>query len=189
MTLEVKVAGGDDKDALESWTKQYGIDPESGKWRFEGINIYMDNRGRFVAQVKGKVQHKPSLIAMKKFISACKKDEFQPFVGLEPPHYGYRMDSHSEKDPFEVVEVKGLKRTGNRTHDLWEFLVETQTWPNRSYKRLVTDTIKNRQLLVKIRDHHAESQRIEEKRQKELEALEEKLVWVTVDDFIGEIPR
>lgn len=181
----------EDKPKIEEWATAYDIDSESGMWRFEGLNIYMDNKGRFVAQVKGVVVHKPSLFGMKKFITKSKQDAFEPFTGIDLPHFGYSGDKAHHKLELEVYHVRGVKRTGNRTHDLWEFdTVEPRPYyGHRSLKRLLKDTKENRALLEKMRKHTLETRRIREKRDKEYAALEKALKWHNVDDYVKEIPR
>lgn len=178
---------GKEKPEIDDWAKKYDIDPDGGSWRYEGINIYMDNKGRFIAQVRGKIIQKPSLVALKKYIMTSKKDEFKQFIGLDKTYYSDYHSSHSDK-PFKVIHVTGLKRTGNRTHDLWEFIVLEPEW-NKSFKRLVKDTKENRELLKKILSHQIESKRIRDRRSRELEAMEKKLTWVNADDFLEDIPR
>lgn len=79
------------------------------KWEHKGITIELDSMGSFIATVGGEFVRKPSLDAMRKFISDSAKKVFKPFDALTD---WYRFTEHLKTGELAEVRVVGIKKIG-----------------------------------------------------------------------------
>lgn len=137
----------------------------------KNVQITLDYNGQFTATVRGKVVHKPSLDAMKKFIDT--PPAFTPFKALRT-QYGEAIE----------IEVVGIKKDRSRYGGgRLSFRCKNQNYEFDD-RTVIEDTAENRALLTQIQAKAAEARALNERMNKELEALREKLVVLNPDSFL-----
>ena len=146
----------------------------------EGVKITLSGSGEFFAVVGGVTQRKPSLDAMKKFITQSKKTAFKEFAALVEKSY----NDKNAKDGLVKLTVMGVEvgdRATKYREQRLQFITDGERY--RRPRQVMVDSNENREAFKAAEAYDMETAKINDARKKELGRLKEKIKWICADDF------
>lgn len=146
-----------------------------------GIKIEVAADGKFCATINGEMVEASSLSAIKKRIDGEKKkaDSFVPFTALymQPGRYG-------KNEQLVEIKIVGVREDKRRSYGPRVFF---KTEPDTAcpLTKAMKNTPENRAAQEAVLAHEAESRRIREEREKQLQELRGRVELVNADDYVS----